>query len=73
MKTIIEVDASIETSSQGCGTFKAVDMSIVKSSYYFNKVILKIGGFDELYVDLDDLSNAVAMLMFEKELLNADS
>lgn len=73
MKTTIEVDASIETSSAGCGTFKTVDMSITKSSYYYNKIILKIGEGEDYYVDLDDLSNAVAMFMFEKELLSADS
>ena len=70
MKTIIEVHSAIETSSAGCGTFSDVEMSITKSTYYFNKIILSIGGFNDLYVDLDDLSNAVSMLMHERELLN---
>jgi hypothetical protein len=45
-------------------------MKIYRSPFYGNKVVLKIGDAEEYFVDLDDMSNAIAMFVFEKELLS---
>jgi hypothetical protein len=73
MRTIINVDGFDETSPLGCGKQERVVMEMTRSPFYANRVVLKIGEGEEYYFDLDDLSNAVAMFVFEKELLNADS
>jgi hypothetical protein len=73
MRTIITIDGFIETSSLGCGEQKSMTMQIAKSPFYANRLILQIGEGEAFYVDLDYLSNAVAMFAFEKELLSADS
>ena len=70
MKTIIEVNGFVETSSTGCGDQEGVIMVITRSPFYANRITLKIGGAEEYYVDIDDLYNAVSMLVFEKELLD---
>lgn len=73
MRTIIGVDGFIEVSPLGCGEQKSVPMQLTRSPLYANRLIIKIGEGEDYYVDLDDLSNAVAMFVFEKELLYGDS
>lgn len=73
MRTIIGVDGFVETSPLGCGEQESIPMQMTRSPFYANRVILQIGEGEAYFVDLDDLSNAVAMFVFEKELLNADS